>query len=191
MIYLKDHELFTLEDLDEALQKVNARVKATSTAMKKAEKRMQTITGIQKAVETCQTHKAVHDKYIRIGWKTRQAIFAETHKDELDSFNKSYRYLKKQGVDLNVNLEALQTEYDGLQISHAELKEQLTSVKEELKPMKEIRYWVGKVLTPEQEAEKKSEPKHSVTEKMKYMQEQKQQQTEQKAPQKKQQNMEF
>ena len=74
--------------------------------------------------------------------------------------------------DLNVNLEVLQTEYDGLQISHTELAEQLATVKEELKPMKEIRYWVGRVLTLEQEVEKKPEPKHSVTEQMKYMQEQ-------------------
>ena len=35
--------------------------------------------------------------------------------------------------------------------------------------MKDIRYWVSKVLTPEQsEVEKKPEPKHSVTEKMKF-----------------------
>ena len=33
---------------------------------------------------------------------------------------------------------ALQTEYDSLQSSHEELAEQLVSVKEELKPMKEI-----------------------------------------------------
>ena len=192
VVYLKAHELFTLEDLDEALQEVNARVTSTSTAMKKAEKRMQTITGIQKAVDTCQTHKAVHDKYLRIGWKARQAVFAETHKDELDSFNKAYRYLKKQGVDLNVDLEALQTEYDSLQSSHEELAEQLVSVKEELKPMKEIRYWVGKVLTPEQaEVEKKPEPKHSVTEQMKYLKEQEKQTPEQKSPRQKQQNMEL
>ena len=32
-------------------------------------------------------------------------------------------------------------------------------------PMKDIRYWIGKVLTPEQaEVEKKPEPKHSLTE---------------------------
>ncbi len=34
-----------------------------------------------------------------------------------------------------------------------------------MKPLKEIRYWVSKVLTPEQaEVKKKPEPKHSVTE---------------------------
>ena len=35
--------------------------------------------------------------------------------------------------------------------------------------MKDIRYWVGKVLTPEQsEVEKKPEPKHSLKERLLY-----------------------
>ena len=61
--------------------------------------------------------------------------------------------------------EALQAEYEQLQTSHAEYTGQLAAVQEELKPLKEIRYWVSKVLTPEQaEVKKKPEPKHSVTE---------------------------
>ena len=58
--------------------------------------------------------------------------------------------------------------------------------------MKDIRYWIGKVLTPEQsEVQKKPEPKHSVTERLKFEQEQKKQQPEQKTPQHKKQNMEL
>ena len=192
MIYLKAHDLFTLEDLDTALQDVNASAKAISADMKKASARMKVITGIQNAVADCQTHKAVHDKYLKIGWKARQAIFAETHKDELDSFNKAYRYLKKQGVDLNVDLKALQAEYDRLQATHTELAGQLAAVKEELQPMKDIRYWVGKVLTPEQsEVEKKPEPKYSIKERLRYIEEQKHSEPEPKAPQHKKKNMEL
>ena len=191
MNYLQNHELFTLEDLDVALQGVNEKAKTISAAMKKAEKRMQVITGIQRAVADFKTHKAVHDKYLKIGWKTRQAAFAESHRDELDSFNKAFRYLKKQGVDLNVNLDALQTEYDGLKSSHAELAGQLAAVREELKPMKDIRYWVGKVLAPEQAVEKKPEPKHSVTERLKHDSEKEKQQPERKPTQHKKQDMEL
>ena len=73
---------------------------------------------------------------------------------------------------MNVNLDALQAEYDKLQSSHAELSRQLAAVNEELKPMKDIRHWVGKVISPEQsEVDSKSEPKHSITEKMRYYQE--------------------
>ena len=189
--YLKEQGLFTLEDLDTALQGVNEKSKSINAAMKKASARMKVITGIQNAVADCKTHKAVHDKYLKIGWKARQAAFAESHKDELDSFNKAFRYLKKQGVDLNVNLDALQTEYDKLKATHSQLAGQLATVKEELQPMKDIRYWVGKVLTPEQAVEKKPEPKHSVTEKVKFLQEQGKKQPEQKAPQHKKQNMEL
>lgn len=57
--------------------------------------------------------------------------------------------------------------------------------------MKDIRYWVGKVLAPEQAVEKKPEPKHSVTEKIKFLQEQSSNQQEQKTPQQKKQNMEL
>ena len=192
MIYLKAHELFTLEDLDTALQGMSEKAKGINAAMKKASARMKVITGIQNAVAACQTHKAVHDKYLKIGWKARQAAFAESHKDELDSFNKAFRYLKKQGVDLNVNLDSLQAEYDKLKATHTELAGQLATAKEELQPMKDIRYWVSKVLMPEQsEVEKKPEPKHSVTEKIKFLQEQSSNQQEQKTPQQKKQNMEL
>ena len=188
--YLKEQGLFTLEDLDTALQGVNEKSKSINAAMKKASARMKVITGIQNAVADCQTHKAVHDKYLKIGWKARQAAFAESHKDELDRYNKAFRYLKKQGVDLNVNLQALQVEYDQLQATYTELAGQLAAAKEELQPMKDIRYWVSKVLTPEQsEVEKKPEPKHSITEKMKFLQEQSSNQQEQKTPQQKKQNI--
>jgi len=191
VVYLREHELFTLEDLDTALQGVTEKSQTINTAMKKASTRMKVITAIQTAVADCQTHKAVHDKYIKIGWKTRQAAFAEKHKDELTACNKAYRTLKKHGVDLNVDLDALQTEYDKLKATHAELAGQLAAVKEELQPMKDIRYWVGKVLTPEQAVEKKPEPKHSPTEQIKFYQEQEKQKQEQKAPQHKKQNMEL
>ena len=90
-------------------------------------------------------------------------------------FGVGYRFLKKQGVDLTVDLNALQKEYKELQSSHARLSEQLTSVKAELKSMKDIRYWISKVLEPEQSgAESKPEPKHSVVDRSRYLQEQEQ-----------------
>ena len=55
-----------------------------------------------------------------------------------------------------------------LQKFYGEQEEKLAVVQTELKPFKEIRYWVDKVLTPEQKVEKKLEPKYSMTEKMDY-----------------------
>ena len=120
------------------------------------------------------------------------AVHAKSSDTSLMSRNKAYRTLKKHGVDLNVNLDALQSEYDGLQATHAELAGQLATVKEELQPMKDIRYWVGKVLTPEQsDVEKKPEPKHSLKERLQYEQAESKKKQEQKTPQHKKQNMEL
>ena len=188
--YLKDHEIFTLEQLDSVLEEVKQKSGSISTDMRKAESRMKVITGIQNAVADCQQHKAIHDKYVRIGWKTVQSVYAESHRDELDAYNKAYRFLKKHGVDLNVDLEALQAEYEQLQTSHAEYTGQLEAAQEELKPLKEIRYWVSKVLAPEQaEVKKKPEPKHSVTEQIQDYREESRKKDEQHRQEKKQ-NME-
>jgi hypothetical protein len=187
--YLKAHDLFTLNDLDEALQSINGRAGAIRKEIRTAETRMKTIGQIQKAVSVCTEHKAVHDKYVKIGWKAAQAVYAETHKDALDAYNKAYRFLKKQGLDPRVDLTALQSECDTLAATVSASNEKLTAVKAELQPLKDVRYWISKVLEPEQgEVTKKPEPKHSVTGMLKYLQEQ-QTQTQQ-SPKERKQNIE-
>ena len=126
------------------------KVSQARTGMRKAEKRMKDIAGIQNAIAVCQEQMPVHDKYLKIGWKKRQAAFAESHQEELKAYNKAYRYLKAQHVDLNVNLDALEAEYSKLQADHAGFARQLEQVQTELKPLNEIRYWVSQVLGPEQ-----------------------------------------
>ena len=107
---------------------------------------MKDIAGIQNAVAVCREQKPVHDKYLKIGWKKRQAAFAESHQEELKAYNKAYRYLKKQHVDLNVNLDSLEAEYSKLQADHAAFARQLEQVQAELKPLNEVRYWGSQVL---------------------------------------------
>ena len=48
--YLRDHNLYTLKDLDEALQEVNGRAASIRSAIKTAETRMKTITQIFRTV---------------------------------------------------------------------------------------------------------------------------------------------
>lgn len=89
-VYLQRHELFTLEDLDIALQGVSEKATAIREDMQKAANRMKAITAIQTAVADCEKHKAVHDKYIKIGWKIRKEAyvigvhFSKESKDTLE-----------------------------------------------------------------------------------------------------------
>ena len=150
VVYLQQHKIATLEQLNTVLSGVKQKASQASTGMRKAEKRMKDIAGIQSAVAVCQEQKSIHDKYLKIGWKKRQAAFAESHQEELKAYNKAYRYLKAQHIDLNVNLDALEAEYSMLQSDHAAFARQLEQVQAELKPLNEIRYWVSQVLGPEQ-----------------------------------------
>lgn len=142
VVYLQQHKISTLEQLNTVLSGVKQKVSQAHTGMRKAEKRMKDIAGIQSAVAVCQEQKPVHDKYLKIGWKKRQAAFAESHQEELKAYNKAYRYLKAQHVDLNVNLDALEAEYSKLQTDHAAFARQLEQVQLELKPLNEVRYWL-------------------------------------------------
>jgi chromosome segregation ATPase len=149
--YLSQHDIVTLQNLDDALQSLNEKAGTIRAGMRSAESRMKTINSIQKAVSVCMENKPVHDKYLKKGWKVTQAAYEKKHKDELSAYNKSYRLLKKQGVDLNVNLDELQAEYDKLSASHAKDKKKLETVQAELKPLKDVRYWIKKVTEPQPE----------------------------------------
>ena len=177
VVYLQQHKISTLEQLNTVLSSVKQKASQASTGMRKAEKRMKDIAGIQSAIAVCQEQKPVHDKYLKIGWKKRQAAFAENHQEELKAYNKAYRYLKAQHVDLNVNLDALEAEYSKLQADHAAFARQLKQVQAELKPLNEIRYWVGQVLGAEQvESLDKAEGKQSVVEQLRQARERSQKQ---------------
>lgn len=191
--YLQNHNILTLDKLDEALAGLNERAAEIRNSMKPKESRMKTIAGIEEAVATCQQHKAVHDKYVKIGWKSRKEKYAEEHKAELAAYNKADRFLRKQGVDISVDLKSLKAEYKKLNAEVSEIRKELEAVQTELKPLKDIRYWVGKVIEPEQHpTEKKPEPKHSLTEKLKYNGEEAKELNEQRRQQKiKKQNMEL
>lgn len=107
----------------------------------------------------------------------RQAAFAESHQEKLKAYNKTYRYLKAQHVDLNVNLDALEAEYSKLQVDHEAFARQLEQVQAELKPLNEICYWVGQVLEVEQaEVVDKAEGKQSVVEQLRQARERTQKQ---------------
>lgn len=146
--YLQRNDILTLEKLDTKLTEVTEKAKKIRTAMKPKETRMKNITNIKLAVESCQKHQAVHDKYVKINWKIPQKMFAESHQSELTEYNQSFRFLKKLGLDTSVDMTALQKEYDRLKKECADLNTELTTVKTDLKPLKDIRYWVDEVMKP-------------------------------------------
>ncbi len=168
IVYLKEHDILTLEKLDEVLSELNGKAADIRSSMKSKERRMKTIANIEHAVDVCQQFGDIHDKYVKIGWKSRQKKFAEEHHAELAAYNKADRYLRKQNLDVSVNLKPLRAEYKKLESELEKQRAELDAVQTELQPLKDVRYCVSKVIDPEQHpTEKKAEPKHSVVERLK------------------------
>ena len=72
-----------------------------------------------------------------------------------------------------MNLDALEAEYSKLQADRAAFARQLEQVQADLKPLNDVRYWVGQILGPEQvEVLDKTDGKRSVVEQLRKKDEQ-------------------
>lgn len=137
--FLNEHHIQTAEDLEHTLQETESCVTLTSAKMKNAEKRLRTISDILRANETREKHKDVHDEFMKIWWRGRKEKYKEKHKTELDAFNRAFRYLKKVGVELPIDTQALHHEYAKLKLSHEELADDIKSMKRDLVQLNVIR----------------------------------------------------
>lgn len=146
--YLKENNILTVEKLEDKVTQISDKATSVRTKMKAKESRMKKISNIQVAMENCQRLKPTHDKYIKINWKIPQKAFADTHQTELTEYNRDFRFLKKEGLDVNSDLTALQTEYKKLEADCKKLQTELATVQPELKSLKDIRYWVSQVMKP-------------------------------------------
>ena len=144
--YLNEHNIQTAEDLDRTLQETESRVNITHAKMANAEKRMRTISDILRANETCEKYKEIYDKFQNIWWKGRKEKYKEQHKTELDAYNRALRSLKKMGMELPLDTQSLQHEYAKLKLSHAELSDDLKSMKQDIVQLDEIRMCVDDLM---------------------------------------------
>ena len=144
--YLNEHNIQTAEDLDRTLQETEDRVNVTRAKMATQEKRMRTISDILRANETCEKYKAIHDKLQNIWWKGRKEKYKEQHKTELDAYNRALRSLKKMGMELPIDAQALHHEYAKLKLSYTELSDDLKFMKLDLVQLDEIRMCVDGLM---------------------------------------------
>ena len=73
----------------------------------------------------------------------------------------------KQGIDTSFNKDAYKGEYRTLERKCREDKQELEAVQNEIMPLKEIRYYVSKVIPIDEPAELIEQPKPSIVDKLK------------------------
>ena len=144
--YVQGRGIATLDELDSELSKRKSAANACREKMKGMESRIKDLSSILKAHETIERLKPIHDKYVKINWKGVKAKYAEEHKAELDEYNKAFRLLKKFNIDLSFHFDAYEGERKNLKPERDKLQEQLEKMKADLKPLEDVRYYVGKVI---------------------------------------------
>jgi len=104
------------------------------------------LSSIIKSHETIERLQPIKDKYLRINWKSAKAKYAEEHKAELDEYNKAFRLLKKFNIGLNFHFDAYEGERKNLRAERDKLQQELEQMKSDLRPLEDVRYYVGKVI---------------------------------------------
>ena len=160
--YLRQKGLSTVEDLEAFLESSGKSAADYRNQMKPKEARSKVIDGILASRTDCKECKPVYEKYQKIFFKKTKEKFKQEH-PEVARYEKAAAYLAKHPDDKDSTQKGLQEEQEKLLSEIAELKVPLTEVQEDLKKLRDIRYWVRKA-TPGTEESKEPPKKQPIKE---------------------------
>ena len=160
--YLRQKGLSTVEDLEAFLESSGKSAADYRNQMKPKEARSKVIDGILASRTDCKECKLVYEKYQKIFFKKTKEKFKQEH-PEVARYEKAAAYLAKHPDDKDSTQKELQQEQEKLLSEIAELKVPLTEEQEDLKKLRDIRYWVRKA-TPGTEESKEPPKKQPIKE---------------------------
>ena len=160
--YLRQKGLSTVEDLEAFLESSGKSAADYRNQMKPKEARSKVIDGILASRTDCKECKPFYEKYQKIFFKKTKEKFKQEH-SEVARYEKAAAYLAKHPDDKDSTQKELQQEQEKLLSEIAELKVPLTEVQEDLKKLRDIRYWVQKA-TPGTEESKEPPKKQPIKE---------------------------
>ena len=160
--YLRQKGLSTVEDLEAFLESSGKSAADYRNQMKPKEARSKVIDGILASRTDCKECKPVYEKYQKIFFKNTKEKFKQEH-PEVARYAKAAAYLAKHPDDKDSTQKELQEEQETLLEEIAALKTPLTEVQEDLKKLRDIRYWVRKA-TPGTEESKEPPKKQPIKE---------------------------
>ena len=148
--FLRQKEISTVESLDAYLDKVSGEILSAKTDIRKSERRIKAIDTTLSHIANHGAYKEVYKKYASIGWKTRKEKFAAEHREELDAYLAARRFFKAHQEELPFDTKELKKEREQLSGELSEKNEGLQSVQEDMKLLRDVRYWINHVLPPDQ-----------------------------------------
>ena len=136
IIFLKEHQIGTLEELNEQIQELTDQQNALKASIRGKQNRMKEITRQRQAIRDYSRTKEIYTQYRESGWSVK---FYQEHRQEIEDHKNAQAVYSSHDGKLPT-LKELTTEYDSLK----EQKENDQAVLDELKPkltdLKHIRY---------------------------------------------------
>ena len=154
--YLRENNLVSLDDLHGHIGKIEGRYHSLSREIRSSQKRMNDIVAIQSAYETMAKLQPVHDAWQKKNFRSAKDRYSKEHSDELSQYRKAVRLLMKVNGGKTVDQAALEIESKELSQIIGTRTGELEAVKDELKQLRSIQYYVSKVLPEEAEPDKVS-----------------------------------
>ena len=148
--FLRRKEISTVESLDAYLDKVSGEILSVKTDIRNLERRIKAIDTTLSHLANHGAYKEVYKKYASIGWKTRKEKFAAEHREELDAYLAAKRFFKAHQEELPFDTKELKKEREQLSGELSEKNEGLQAVQEDMKLLRDVRYWINHVLPPDQ-----------------------------------------
>ena len=150
MEFLRQKEIFTVENLDRQLDGISENAVAIRDSMRKAERRIKDIDTLLSHIGNYEKYKPVYREYAAIGWKKQKEKFAEAHRGELDAYRAAARYVKTHLSGTSYSRKELEAERKDLAAALPGKREELEAVQADVRTLRDVRHWLNQVLPPEQ-----------------------------------------
>ena len=150
MDFLRKKGISTVESLDTRLDEISKAAVSVMGSMKKSEKRIKAINTMLSYIDKYEANKPVHAEYAAIGWKKKKEKFAESHREELDTYNAAIRYLKANLKGNSYSRKDLESEREQLAAALPGQRKELEAVQADVKVLRDVRHWLNQVLPSEQ-----------------------------------------
>lgn len=145
MDFLRKKGISTVESLDTRLDEISKAAVSVMGSMKKSEKRIKAINTMLSYIDKYEANKPVHAEYAAIGWKKKKEKFAESHREELDTYNAAIRYLKANLKGNSYSRKDLESEREQLAAALPGQRKELEAVQADVKVLRDVRHWLNQV----------------------------------------------
>ena len=146
IIFLKEHNINTINDLAVLMTKTSDRIGELNAAKKTKEQRIRDIDAIMEADKTIHELGPILEKYNGIFFKDAKEKYRQKHADEIEKVKTAQWLLNKLKVTLPINRKALKAESSRLRGEVESMLPELETVKAEMDQLKIFRSQVRKVL---------------------------------------------